>query len=636
MPNGYNGKILKVDLTRGKWEVETPDEKFYRTYMGGSALNMHYALKLIPKGADPLGPDNVLCLSTSVVTGVAVSGQSRMTATAKSPMSGGIGDSQCGGYFPAEMKAAGYDAIIIQGKSPKPVYLWIKDGDVQLRDASKIWGMVTGEAERAIEEELGDKKIEVAQIGPAGEKMVRFAAIMNMSNRANGRTGMGAVMGSKNLKAVVVRGKPKMKIAHMDRVRELAKWGVANTKENPGVWDLHLNGTCGVLSFQQQTGGLPTRNYTEGQFENYEKISGETMSETMLKDRETCYACGVRCKRVVEVDERGLKADPLYGGPEYETVATHGSYCGIDDLPAIAHANQLCNMYGLDTIQAGTTVAWAMECYERGILSKDDLDGIEAKFGSAEAMIALVEKICKREGIGDVLAEGSARAAAKIGKGSADLCIGVKNQDLPAHMPQYKKSLALIYAVNAFGADHQSSEHDPSMEEEASGPEKQKLSEIGLTKRLQSSDLGRDKVHYAYRTQSLYGVLDSVNLCQFVFGPAWQLYGPNQIVELVNAVTGWDTTMEELLRLGERRISMMQAFNAREGIGHEHNVLPKKLYAPLKGKGPTVGTAIDRGEFDRALRDYYEMAGWDEKARPTRKKLNELGVGWVAEAIGAA
>ena len=223
-----------------------------------------------------------------------------------------------------------------------------------------------------------------------------------------------------------------------------------------------------------------------------------------------------------------------------------------------------------------------------------------------------------------------------MGKGSEELCIGVKGQDMPAHMPQAKTSLALIYAVNAFGADHQSSEHDPSIDPESSAPEKQKLSEIGLTKPLPISDFSRDKVHYAYRTQSLYSVLDSVNLCQFVFGPAWQLYGPNQIVELVNSVTGWDTTMDELLKLGERRIALMQAFNSREGLGHDDNVLPKKIHEPLKGTGPTAGTAIDRKVFDRAIQDYYELAGWDKNARPTRDKLSELGIGWVAEAIGAA
>jgi len=636
MPQGYNGKILKVNLTKGTHEVETPDEKFFRTYMGGSALNMHYALKLIPKGADALGPDNVLCLSASITTGAPVSGQSRMTATAKSPTSGGIGDSQCGGFFPAEMKGAGYDAIILQGKSPKPVYLWIHDGQVEIRDAAKIWGKVTGEAEAILKKELGDEKIEVAQIGPAGEKLVRFAAIMNMANRANGRTGMGAVMGSKNLKAVVVRGKAKYKFADPRALGELGKWGASNTKQNPAVWDLHLNGTCGVLSYQQSTGGLPTRNYNEGQFEGYEKISGERMTETILKERDTCYACGVRCKRVVAVDERGHKAEPLYGGPEYETMATHGSYCGIDDMAAVAEAAQLCNMYGLDTIQTGTTIAWAMECFERGILTKEDLDGIEARFGNADAMLALLRKIGKREGVGDLLAEGSERAARKVGKGSEELCIGVKGQDLPAHMPQFKRSLALIYAVNPFGADHQSSEHDPSMTEEASDLEKQKLSEIGLTRRLPIQDLSSDKVNYAWKTQVLYSVMDSVNLCQFVFGPAWQLYGPKQIVELINASTGWNTTMDEVMKVGERRIAMMQAFNAREGVGHDKNTLPKKLFKPLTGKGPTVGVAIQHEELDRAIQDYYKLAGCDSKAKPTRGRLMELGLPWVAEAIGAA
>jgi aldehyde:ferredoxin oxidoreductase len=636
MPQGYNGKILKVDLTQGRFEVETPDEKFYRAYMGGSALNMYDALKLIPKGVDPLGPENVLCLSVGVTTGAAVSGQSRMTATAKSPSSGGIGDSQCGGFFPAEMKAAGFDAIILMGKAPKPVYLWVHDGQYELRDARHLWGKITGEAEAAIKKELGDEKVEVAQVGPAGEKRVRFAAIMNMSNRANGRTGMGAVMGSKNLKAVVVRGKSKLTVARPEAIRNLNKWGAANTKENPAVNDLHVNGTCGVLSYQHSTGGLPTRNYNEGQFEGYEKISGERMTETILKDRDTCYACTVRCKRVVEVNERGHKAEPHYGGPEYETVATHGSYCGVDDLAAIAEANQFCNQYGLDTIQTGTTIAWAMECFEKGILTARDLDGLEARFGNSEAMVKLVHKIGRREGIGDILAEGAERAAKKIGKGSEELCISVKGQDLPAHMPQFKRSLALIYAVNPFGADHQSSEHDPSMTEEASDLEKQKLAEMGLTKRLPIQQLDRDKVHYAWKTQVLYSAMDSINLCQFVFGPAWQLYGPNQFVELVNGVTGWDTTLEEVMKVGERRLNMMQAFNAREGVGHDRNTLPKKLFKPLKGTGPTQGVAIGKDELDRALRDYYEMAGWDATARPTRRKLTELGLPWVAEAIGAA
>jgi aldehyde:ferredoxin oxidoreductase len=631
MPHGYNGKILHVDLTTGSLEVEEPGEAFYRRYMGGSALGMHYALKLIPPGADPLGPDNVLVLSLGVTTGAAVSGQSRVTATAKSPLSGAIGDAQAGGFWPAEAKYAGFDALVFTGRADRPVYLWVQDGQAELRDASHLWGKVCGEVQAAIQEELGDPKIEVLQCGPAGEKGVRYACLINMSNRANGRSGMGAVMGAKNLKAVAVRGHERPEIADRQALTDLARWGAKNFPDSD-IWAMGLHGTADVLSSQHEDGGLPTRNWSSGVFEGYEALMGETMSDTILKERDTCYACVVRCKRVVETEWQGKAVDPLYGGPEYETLATLGTYCGIDDLAAVSYANQLCNMYGMDTISCGATVAFAMDCFEQGLIGPGDTGGIELRFGNAEAMVTMVEQIARREGFGDLLAEGSARAAAQIGQGAEDLTVVVKGHDLPAHMPEVKHSLALIYAVNPFGADHQSHEHDPSYEGDYEDYQA-RMESLDLLDPQPESSLGPEKIRYALYTQWFYSLMDSANVCQFVWGPAWQLYSPNQLVDMIRAVTGWDVSLWELMKVGERRLNMMRAFNAREGFTRADDVLPPKLAQPKTG-GPSDGVSIDPADLERAKDTYYAMAGWDQQGIPTRAKLEELGLDWVADEIG--
>ena len=631
MPYGYNGKILHVDLTTGKLKVEEPGEAFFRRYMGGSALGMHYALKLIPPGAEPLGPDNVLILSLGVTTGAAISGQSRVTATAKSPLSGAIGDAQAGGFWPAEAKGAGFDAYVLKGQSEKPVYLWVQDGQAELRDASHLWGKITGEVEAAIQEELRDPKIEVLQVGPAGEQGVRFACIINMGNRANGRTGMGAVMGSKNLKAIAVRGHERPEIADKEALTDLARWGAKNFPDSD-IYDMGVHGTADVLAYQNEDGGLPTRNWSSGVFEGYEPISGNVMSDTILKKRDTCYACTVRCKRVVETEWQGKKVDPHYGGPEYETLATLGSYCGIDDLAAISYANQLCNMYGMDTISCGATIGFAMDCFEQGLITTENTGGVELRFGNAEAMVQTVEQIALRQGFGDLLAEGTARAAQQIGQGAEKLAVVVKGHDLPAHMPEVKRSLALIYAVNPFGADHQSSEHDPSYEGDYESY-RDRMAMLDLLDPQAPQSLEPEKIRYALYTQWFYSLMDSINVCQFVWGPAWQLYDPNQLVTMARAVTGWDVSLWELMKVGERRLNMMRAFNAREGFTREHDVLPPKLAQPKVG-GPSDGWFVSPAELERAKDTYYAMCGWDAQGVPTRGTLEELGLGWVADEIG--
>lgn len=627
MPYGYHGTILHVNLTTGEYHIEHPNEAVYRTYMGGSALGLWYILREVKPGTDPLGPDNVLTFSNSVLTGTPVHGQSRTTANAKSPLTGGIGDSQAGGFWPAELKFAGFDAIVIRGRAPKPVYLWLHDGAVELRDATHLWGLDTGETMQRIREELGDHRIEVAAIGPAGENLVRYAAIMNMANRAFGRTGMGAVMGSKNLKAIAVRGKQRPALFDKDRVLELSRWGRDHV-ENIGA--LAKYGTSVVVKAQNYVGGLPTRNYSRGVFEHAKEISGQTMYHTILVDRDTCYACATKCKRVVEVKEGPYTVDRLYGGPEYETIATFGSYCEVGDLKAIAKANELCNRYGLDTISAGATIAWAMEAFENGALTLEETDGIELRFGNADAMLQALEALAHRRGtLGDLLAEGSARAAQRIGRGSDAFLITVKGQEAPAHMPQIKRSLGLIYAVNPFGADHQSSEHDTSYMPKSSKRDLERLAMLGLTSPQDLDALNREKVEFALKTQYFYSALDTLGLCQFDWGPAWQLYGPEHLADYVNAVTGWNVTLDELMTVGRRRLNMLRAFNAREGIGRDADKLTKRLHQMLTDE-PNNGLQITPEELEQAKDLYYEMAGWDTRTGyPTAETLAALGLEWI-------
>lgn len=643
---GYAGKILHVDLTSGSLDIEEPPEDLYRKYMGGSALGLYYLLKNTPAGADPYGPENTLAFMLAGITGAPIAGQSRATVVAKSPLTGGVGDSQAGGFWPAELKFAGFDGIVIRGISPKPVYLWINQGEVELRDASHLWGRMTGEVDELLAEELGDKRIQVTQVGPSGEKLVRFAAILNMSTRAHGRTGMGAVMGSKKLKAIVVRGgKKKLPMADPDRVREIMKPSIANVRADEDVWGLAKYGTLGILESQNAVGGLPTRNYQSGWmgYDRAAAIGGERLFDELLRGadedtqlkqgRDTCYSCAVRCKRVVESEWEERAIDPKYGGPEYETSSAFGSYCDIDDIHATAYAAQLCNQYGVDTIAAGATMAFAIECFEQGLITLDDTDGIELGWGKAEAMIAMLEKTLKREGFGDVLAEGSARASTRIGNGAEDLVIAVKGAELPAHMPQVKPSLAVIYAVNPFGADHQSSEHDPGYTPEvvASSPDKygKRMADIGLTDPQPEDVLNDAKIEFALKTQYAYSALDTADACQFVFGPAWQLLGMEELAGVISAVHGEEMTVQDLMTLGARRLNMLRAFNAREGITREQDTLPKRLFEPLEG-GPSDGKALDREQFEAALSTYYEMAGWDPvTGNPTAETLDGLGLGWL-------
>jgi aldehyde:ferredoxin oxidoreductase len=596
---------------------------------------MHYILRDVPRGADPLGPENVLTLFAGVSTGAAISGQSRLNANAKSPISGGIGDSQSGGFFPAELKFAGFDGIVVKGRSTKPVYLSIVNGEPELRDAAHLMGKLSGEVDDILHKEI-DPKAEILQHGVGAENGVLYSSLVSMSNRHNGRTGMGLVMASKNLKAVVVRGTKKPAIFDAKALTALNRIGPKAIPENGDMDGLAKYGTAVVVMFNNTIGTLPTRNYNEAQFESCEPISGEKMAETILKERDTCYACVVRCKRVVEIKEGPHKVDPRYGGPEYETLGTFGSYCGVDDLAAVSLANQICNEYAVDTIACGATIAFAMECYEKGIIGDEETGGLELKFGDAGAMLEVLRQIVTASTpLGKILGQGSARAADAWGKGADECLITVKGAEAPAHMPQAKRSLALIYAVNPFGADHQSSEHDPYYEEGIGDFNLNRLKQIGLGSPQPAYSLTDEKVRFAYESEVFYSMTDSAELCQFVYGPTWTLYDGQDTVEMMKAVTGWDLTLEELMEVGRRRLNLFRVFNAREGLGRKDDKLPKKFFKQLQGTGPTAGFALTHEEVDHAIDHYYQIAGWTSDGAPTRETLKLHDVEWAAEYLPA-
>ncbi len=622
MPYGYNGKILRVDLEKESIRVEEPQEFLYCRFLGGGTLALSYLLKELKPKTDPLGPENILVFSGSVISGTPATGLSRFSVAAKSPLTGGFGEAEAGGWWIPELKFAGFDAIVIKGRAQRPVYLWIHDGEAELRDASQFWGKFSKEAQEEIRKELGDDRIRIALIGPAGEKLVRVSCILNELKHVNGRNGLGAVMGSKNLKAIAVRGRKRMEVADAESVKRLTKW-LRDTYEEP-YFSIGNLGTSRVTTMLSEQGILPTLNFREGSFAEAEAISGETMAKTILVKRGTCYGCFVRCKREVQVGEPYF-VDPVYGGPEYETVAAFGSMCGIGDLKAISKANQLSNAYGLDTISTGGLISFAMECYEKGILTKGDTAGLDLRFGNVEGMMRMVEMIGKREGLGDILAEGICPAAEKFGKGAERFAIHVKGMPVPFHEPRGKAGVGMGYAVSATGPDHMEYPHDPFWATEAGIS---LLRPLGIFEPVDVFDLGPQKIRIFVYLQQYWNLLNSLGVCMFTAKP----FGPqtlNGIVDYVKAVTGWETSLFDLLKVGERHANMARIFNLREGFTARDDTLPDRFFQPMEG-GTLKGKKIDREQFSKALETYYEMMGWDsETGVPKRGKLAELDLDWL-------
>ncbi len=629
MKYGMTGNILRVDLSKNKYWVESPDDAFYRTYFGGSALACYYLLKERPAALDPLSEENMLIFASSPLVGSGIPGTNRYSVAAISPLTGLYGEAEAGGWFSPELKKAGFDAVLVEGKAQKPVYIWIQDGRVEIRDAMTLWGKNTGETQELIEAELGQSKVRLAAIGPGGENQVRYACVVTDMKHTNGRGGMGAVMGSKNLKAVAVKGKGTIPVKDSENLKKMIKWYADNFMDHPIQRVLHDGGTIGWdVTELDEAGILPTRNFHSGSFEKAQDICGDTFHRDYFLKAGSCQGCVVRCKRVAK-SEGPWKVDPTYGGPEYETAAAFGSLCGVSDLEAVCKAHELCNKYTLDTISTGSTIAFAMECFENGLLTSKETDGLELRFGNTQAMLACVEKIARREGLGDLLAEGTRLAAQKIGGKAHAYAMQVKGQEMAMHEPRGKATIGLAYALSSTGANHTEGPHDYLFQEGAIG--ETDLKELGIVQPIPPIEMIDEKARQFTYMQYTWNLFNTLGLCIFTAGPG-KLLKMNQIAETVRNVTGWNTYLWEIMKLGERTVTLKRCVSLRQGASRKDDQLPERMFDPLEG-GLLKGNSLDRDQFERCLDLYYEMHGWDQNGYPNSGKLHELDLGWVDELL---
>jgi aldehyde:ferredoxin oxidoreductase len=607
--SGYNGKILRVNLTTNTLSEEAIDADFCRRYIGGAGFATYYLWKELKPEIDALSPDNKLIFAVGPLTGLSLLGTARNCVCAKSPLGGSIAKSESGGYWGVEMKRAGYDVLIIEGKSETPVYLWVQNGKGNIKNASHLWGKNTKETEAVIREELGDDHVQVASIGPGGENMVRYACIMHGCHDAAGRGGLGAVMGSKNLKAVAVRGHKSFDLINPEKVKEIRRQKMPGKDNAFSLW-----GTGGPEMISgEQSGNLPIRNFREGVFPEVSQITGVVIKDNFRIGMEGCFACPVRCKKVVKFEEP-YPVDPIYGGPEYETLAALGSDCGISNLKAIIKANELCNAYSLDTISTGGTIAFAMECFEKGIIDKGQTGGIELRFGNEEAMLQAIELIARRQGIGKLLAEGSARMAKEVGKASLDFAMQVKGVEAGLHDPRLRPTLGLGYMVNPNGADHCSSMADAGFNTEYGI---QPLHPLGIWQVLPTYDVSSRKVAIFIVGQLKSILEDSLLLCGLCH------YELEQEAELVTAVTGWDTSIAELLKVAQRIVTTSRLLNIKQGLTKADDILPTRYFQP-KANGALTNTYLDRNVMEKAKESYYILMGWDRNGIPLPEKVEEL------------
>jgi len=613
----YCGRILRVDLSKAQIREEPLNEDWTRQFIGGKGLGIRYLYDLVRPETDPFSPENVIILMVGPLTGTIASTMSRMANITKSPQTGTMSDSYSGGYFPAELKFAGFDGIIVSGKSPKPVYLFVRDGQGELRDASRLWGKGTFETtDTIVRESGGDHKHyldgpKVGCIGPAGENKVRYASIAYDKHHFAGRGGTGAVMGSKNLKAVCVRGTKHTKAlsinsdpAFLEMVREVTK---KNVRENPDHEMSMKEGTPGIVNLSQGGGLLPTRNYQTGVFDQAEKINSNALTDTILvKHMTTCFSCAIGCRNVTRVKDgqyAGLEGE----GPEYETLAVCGSNLDIGDIRTVMKLNEECSDLGLDSISAGNVCGWVMELFERGIITKKDTGGIDVSFGDSEAALALLRLIALRRGFGDTLAEGVSIASKKIGKNSERYAMHVKGLEYPGYEPRGTFSMALAYATSDRGADHNRAW---PVAYDAFG----KMDPFTL----------EGKAELVQTDQIRTSVKWSATMCDFLAANL------ELTAKLLNTVCETNYTEETIKTVGKRIWTLTRLFNNREGFTRKDDSIPPRVSLDPLSEGNPKGKVIHESEFEKALTEYYGLWGWDDQGRPTKATLEALGLGDLA------
>ncbi|MGD0277098.1 MAG: aldehyde ferredoxin oxidoreductase family protein [Syntrophales bacterium] len=609
MAKGYAGQFLRVDLTVGTCENFTIDESILRKFIGGTSLGAKLYVDSYDPNADPLAPESPLMVMTGPMVGSGFAGTSRFAICAKSPLTGIWGESACGGTFSPEMKRAGYDGIIITGKSPKPVVLSLLDGTAKLIDASDLWGKDVYEVTDILK--APDKSIKVLAIGPAGENLVNFASIGNDKGHFIGRTGLGAVMGSKKLKAIIAKGSKGMEKADEVRFKELAKAAIQEVKDSALAGSLHAMGSDAAMDPGMFNGDVPVKNWSLGEYDHATDLSGPTMSEKYLTKAHACSNCPVACKRVVQVKEGPYQTDEG-PGPEYETCGSFGTMLMNSDLTAVIKANELCNRYGMDTISCGATIALSMELYEKEVLSKGDVDGLDLAWGNMEAVMPLLKKIAYREGFGNILAEGSLKAARKIGKNAEDSVVHVKGLDLPMHDPRGFHGMGLAYMMSNRGACHLQHAALATEQGMASWPQ---LFDMKDDYQGQTSD---GKAALVYNSEN-YGILgNSLSICHYLI----YCLQPETIRDAFNAITGFNLTFADLLEAGMRDWTLKRGINNLMGVTSKDDVLPKRILTPLT-EGAATGSIPD---MKRLLSEYYVLRGLDERGFPKEEKLVELGL----------
>jgi aldehyde:ferredoxin oxidoreductase len=609
--------IALVDLTTGEVAIEHPEETFMRRYQGG-ALGVYYLFQLTSPGFDPLSPENVLSFIPGVLAHLPLALGNRVSITAKSPLTGLVIDSQAGGYWGKACRDAGYDALVIQGAAEKPVYIHAGGDGVEVRDAAHLWGMDTGEAHAALEEEISQKNIQCCLIGPGGESLVRYANISNALRHFAGRGGLGAVMGSKNLKAVVAV--PDRSISRAlkpgPEAREITKSTTVRFTEDPFLSTvMRPIGTPVAVSMKQEKGWLPAFNFKQGSFQDADQIDHEAIEDSEVQaPSKACYACPVRCKRSAHYQQDDLKINEKFGGAEYESLINLGPLLGDGNLVAIQKANELCSRYTLDTISCGAVLAWAYDCYQQGILTREDTGGLELRFGDSALTLKLIEMIAHREGFGDLLAEGVRRAADQFGEKAGDLAAHTKGLEWPAVDPRFEPLQMLAYAVSPIGADHM------TMGGPHIGPEFE-----GFAPADEDLTMPAEVVRAYYLQRSLGSFVDGAGICQFLIGAVPM----DDLRKLFLFDLGWPISVWEMMQAGDRRTTLMRAFNAREGFTAAHDAHPPIAYNKIEDAAPKT-YQLQEDDFEAAVEKYYQIAGWDpETGWPTEGKLLELGLTWL-------
>jgi aldehyde:ferredoxin oxidoreductase len=610
---GGHGKILRVNLSDGKVSKEDIPEDLFDRYLTGAGLATHYLYHDVPRGADPLGPENELILMTGTLTGTVAPSTGRFNWVFKSPLTGIWAQSNSAGFWGVDFKKTGYDGIIFRGISPKPVYLVIDHDKAEIRDAEHLWGKSVSQTTQLIKQELGDE-FEVDCIGIGGENQVRYAGIMNDLHRAAGRCGGGAVMGSKRLKAIAVHGNKRVKLADAKAFKEVAKKQFELLDQHMFKIALETFGTNVVIDLVNARGGFPTRNWQTGVFPELEEINAQALSEKVLVEPFGCFACPLKCARRSEIRTGKYKGNKGEG-PEYESVGTLGGQCQVTDMEAITMAHYLCDDYGIDTISTGSTIAFAIECYEKGVLTKSDTDGLELNFGDPDIIVELVHKIAKREGFGDLLAEGTRRMSQKLNKGSEKYAMNVKGLELPAYDSRAVQITGLAFAVANRGGDHVTAY--------IQGPTFLDVPFLCIPDSQIKDPLVADpeEVHVLVDLENVMTALDTLGACKFmgfcVASEEW--------VELVAHCLGREFTYDDMVKLGERAYNLARVFSVREGLTRADDTLPARLLEEPLPDGPAAGKVNEN--LPAMLDKYYELRGWDKATgKPTPEKLRELGL----------